>query len=121
MKDVETGITTKTHEQFHALSRHKQHTHHQGYTILPTELENAKVRPIEQAQPIGKAEVYSEKKEYLLRGQKQKYPVVLSEPEVEQLADVLKRGEHTRRERQQAQMLLWRVEGKTDLEIAALS
>ena len=56
-----------------------------------------------------------------MRGQKQKYPVKLSEQEVEQLRDVLKRGEHTRRERQRAQMLLWSAEGKTDLEIAALS
>jgi len=56
-----------------------------------------------------------------MRGQKQKYPVMLSEEEVGQLTDVLKRGEHTRRERQRAQMLLWSTEGKTDLEIAALS
>ncbi len=56
-----------------------------------------------------------------MRGQKQKYPVVLNETEVEQLTDVLQRGEHSRRERQRAQMLLWSVEGKTDLEIAALS
>jgi hypothetical protein len=53
-----------------------------------------------------------------MRGQK--YPVVLSEEEVEQLRDVLKRGEHTRRERARAQMLLWSAEGKTDLEIAEL-
>jgi hypothetical protein len=56
-----------------------------------------------------------------MRGQKQKYPVVLSEEEVGQLTEVLKRGEHTRRERQRAQMLVWSAEGKTDLEIAALS
>lgn len=56
-----------------------------------------------------------------MRGQKQKYPVVLNEQEVEQLRDVLERGEHTRREHQRAQMLLWSAEGKTDLEIAALS
>jgi len=56
-----------------------------------------------------------------VRGQKQKYPVVLNEQEVEQLRDVLERGEHTRREHQRAQMLLWSAEGKTDLEIAALS
>jgi transposase len=56
-----------------------------------------------------------------MRGQKQKYPVKLSEEEVEQLRDVLRRGEHRRRERQRAQMLLWSSEGKTDLEIAALS
>ena len=56
-----------------------------------------------------------------MRGQKQKYPVMLSEQDVEQLTDMLKRGEHTRRERQRAQMLLWSAEGKTDLEIAALS
>lgn len=55
-----------------------------------------------------------------MRGQKQKYPVVLSEQEEAQLTAVVKRGEHTRRERQRAQMLLWSAEGKTDLEIAAL-
>jgi hypothetical protein len=59
------------------------------------------------------------KKEYLVRGQK--YPVVLSEQEVEQLTDVLKRGDHRRRERERAQMLLWSAAGKTDLEIAALA
>ena len=56
-----------------------------------------------------------------MRGQKQKYPVVLSEQEVEQLSAVLKRGEHTRRERQRSQMLLWSAAGKTDLEIAVLA
>ena len=56
-----------------------------------------------------------------MRGQKQKYPVVLSEEEGEQLRDVLKRGQHTRRERQRAQMLLWSAAGKTDLEIAELA
>lgn len=56
-----------------------------------------------------------------MRGQKQKYPVVLSEQEVEQLRKVLKRGEHKRRERQRAQMLLWSAAGKTDLDIAALA
>lgn len=56
-----------------------------------------------------------------MRGQKQKYPVVLSEQEMEELSAVLKRGEHTRRERQRAQMLLWSAAGKTDLEIAALA
>jgi hypothetical protein len=53
-----------------------------------------------------------------MRGQK--YPVELSEPEVEQLTEVVKRGEYTRRERQRAQMLLWSAAGKTDLEIAKL-
>ena len=56
-----------------------------------------------------------------MRGQKQKYPVALSEEEGEQLRDVLKRGQHTRRERQRAQMLLWSAAGKTDLEIAELA
>lgn len=55
-----------------------------------------------------------------MRGQKQKYPVVLNEQEIEQLTAVIKRGEHTRRERQRAQMLLWSAEGKTDVEIASL-
>jgi transposase len=49
-----------------------------------------------------------------------KYPVQLSEAESEQLRDILKRGEHSRRERQRAQMLLWSAEGKTDIEIGAL-
>jgi DNA-binding CsgD family transcriptional regulator len=55
-----------------------------------------------------------------MSGQKQKYPVVLSEAEVEQLRQVVKRGKHTRREIQRAQMLLWSAEGKPDVEIAAL-
>ena len=55
-----------------------------------------------------------------MRGQKQKYPVALSEAEVEQLTQVVKRGKHSRREIQRAQMLLWSAEGKTDVEIAAL-
>jgi DNA-binding CsgD family transcriptional regulator len=55
-----------------------------------------------------------------MRGQKQKYSVVLSEAEVEQLREVVKRGKHTRREIQRAQMLLWSAEGKTDVEIARL-
>jgi DNA-binding CsgD family transcriptional regulator len=55
-----------------------------------------------------------------MRGQKQKYPVVLSEAEVEQLREVVKRGKHTRREIQRAQMLLWSAAGKTDVEIARL-
>jgi transposase len=49
-----------------------------------------------------------------------KYPVQLDEAETEQLRDILKRGEHSRRERQRTQMLLWSAEGKTDLEIGAL-
>lgn len=56
-----------------------------------------------------------------MRGQKQKYPVRLSEQEVEQLTAVVKRGDHRRRERERAQMLLWSAEGKTDVEIAALT
>jgi DNA-binding CsgD family transcriptional regulator len=54
-----------------------------------------------------------------MRGQKQKYPVVLSEAEVEQLRQVVKRGKHSRREIQRA-MLLWSAEGRTDVEIASL-
>jgi transposase len=49
----------------------------------------------------------------------QKYPVVLSEAEKAELEAVVKRGKHTRREIQRAQMLLWSAGGKTDLEIAA--
>jgi DNA-binding CsgD family transcriptional regulator len=55
-----------------------------------------------------------------MRGQKQKYPVELSEAEVEQLTQVVKRGKYRRREIQRAQMLLWSAEGKTDVEIASL-
>jgi transposase len=36
------------------------------------------------------------------------------------LEGIVKRGKHTRREIQRAQMLLWSAAGKTDLEIAAL-
>jgi transposase len=50
----------------------------------------------------------------------QKYPVVLSEAQKVELEAVVKRGKHTRREIQRAQMLLWSAAGKTDLEIAAL-
>jgi transposase len=50
----------------------------------------------------------------------QKYPVVLTAEEKSQLESVVKRGKHSRREIQRAQMLLWSVEGKTDLEIANL-
>ncbi len=50
----------------------------------------------------------------------QKYPVELTEEEKSQLESVVKRGKHSRREIQRAQMLLWSEEGKTDLEIAAL-
>jgi DNA-binding CsgD family transcriptional regulator len=50
----------------------------------------------------------------------QKYPVVLSEEEKEQLESVIQRGKHNRREIQRAQMLLWSAEGKPDLEIANL-
>ena len=50
----------------------------------------------------------------------QKYPVLLSEEEKSQLESVVKRGKHSRREIQRAQMLLWSAEGKTDVEIADL-
>jgi len=50
----------------------------------------------------------------------QKHPVVLSETEKAELEAVIKRGKHTRREIQRAQMLLWSAAGKTDVEIAAL-
>jgi len=50
----------------------------------------------------------------------QKYPVVLTEAEKSELEAVVKRGKHTRREIQRAQMLLWSANGKTDLEIAGL-
>jgi hypothetical protein len=53
-------------------------------------------------------------------GQKQKCPVELSEAEIERLTDVVKRGKHSRREIQRAQMLLWSAEGKTDVGIATL-
>jgi DNA-binding CsgD family transcriptional regulator len=56
-----------------------------------------------------------------VRGQKQKYPVTLSEAEKAELEAVVKRGKHSRREIQRAQMLLWSAEGKTDVEIAALT
>jgi DNA-binding CsgD family transcriptional regulator len=46
--------------------------------------------------------------------------VELSEAEVEQLTQVVKRGKYRRREIQRAQMLLWSAEGKTDVEIASL-
>jgi hypothetical protein len=52
-----------------------------------------------------------------MRGQKQKYPVVLSETEVGQLRQMVKRGKHKRREIQRAQILLWSAEGKTDVEM----
>jgi transposase len=51
---------------------------------------------------------------------KQKYPVVLKTEEIEELQAVVDRGEHTRRERQRAQMLLWSSMGKSDLAIAEL-
>jgi len=50
----------------------------------------------------------------------QKYPVLLSEAETSQLESVVKRGKHSRREIQRAQMLLWSAEGKPDVEIARL-
>ena len=50
----------------------------------------------------------------------QKYPVVLSEQEDEQLAIVVKHEGHSRRERERAQMLLWSASGKPDVEIAGL-
>lgn len=51
----------------------------------------------------------------------QKYPVTLTAEEKRQLEGVVKRGKHSRREIQRAQMLLWSAEGKTDCEIAGLS
>jgi transposase len=53
-----------------------------------------------------------------MRGQK--YPVSLNEEERTRLEGVVKRGKHSRREIQRAQMLLWSADGKTDLAIAAL-
>lgn len=50
----------------------------------------------------------------------QKYPVTLTAEDKSQLESVVKRGKHSRREIQRAQMLLWSAEGKTDLEIADL-
>ena len=50
----------------------------------------------------------------------QKYPVRLTSEEKSQLESVVKRGKHSRREIQRAQMLLWSAEGKADVEIAAL-
>jgi hypothetical protein len=61
--------------------------------------------------------IYSNKKEYAMR--RQKYPVKLNVEEKSQLESVIKRGKHSRREIQRAQML-WSAEGKTDLEIAGL-
>lgn len=49
-----------------------------------------------------------------------KNPVVLSEAESNQLMEIVKRGDHSRRERQRAQMLLWSANGKTDIEIGKL-
>lgn len=51
----------------------------------------------------------------------QKYPVTLNEAEKARLDAVVKRGKHSRREIQRAQILLWSAAGKTDLEIAALA
>lgn len=48
----------------------------------------------------------------------QNYPVTLTSEEKSQLESVVKRGKHSRREIQRAQMLLWSAEGKTDVEIA---
>lgn len=50
----------------------------------------------------------------------QKHPVKLSETEKMELEAVVKRGKHTRREIQRAQMLLWSAGGKKDIEIAGL-
>ncbi len=50
----------------------------------------------------------------------QKYPVTLTAEEKRRLERVVKRGKHSRREIQRAQMLLWSAEGKTDCEIAGL-
>lgn len=46
--------------------------------------------------------------------------IVLSEAESKDLMEIVKRGDHSRRERQRAQMLLWSANGKTDIEIGAL-
>jgi hypothetical protein len=51
---------------------------------------------------------------------RQNYPVQLSDQERSELENIVKRGEHKRREIQRAQMLLWSAEGKSDLEIAGL-
>lgn len=56
-----------------------------------------------------------------MRGQKQKYPVTMSEAEHVHLSHVLTHEGYTRRERQRAQMLLWSAAGKMDIEIAALA
>lgn len=56
-----------------------------------------------------------------MRGQKQKYPVTLSEEESRHLNHVVKHEGFTRRERQRAHMLLWSAAGKMDIEIAALA
>jgi transposase len=53
-----------------------------------------------------------------MRGQK--YPVRLNEEERARLEGVVKRGKHSRREIQRAQMLLWSADGKPDVAIAAL-
>ena len=50
----------------------------------------------------------------------QKYPVILTSEEKSQLESVVKRGKHSRREIQRAQMLLWSAEGKPDVEISEL-
>lgn len=50
----------------------------------------------------------------------QKYPVTLKGEEKSELEKIVKRGKHSRREVQRAQMLLWSADGKTDLEIADL-
>jgi transposase len=56
-----------------------------------------------------------------MRGQKQKYPVILSVEETRHLNQLVKHEGYTRRERQRAQMLLWSAAGKMDIEIAALA
>ena len=56
-----------------------------------------------------------------MRGQKQKYPVTMSEAEDDHLSHVLTHEGYTRRERQRAQMLLWSAAGKMDIEIAELA
>ena len=49
-----------------------------------------------------------------------KYPVILTAEDKSHLEGVVKRGKHSRREIQRAQMLLWSTEGKTDTAIARL-
>lgn len=51
---------------------------------------------------------------------KQNYPIRLSDSERDELAEIVKTGRRSARERRRAQTLLWSDAGKTDKEIAAL-